>query len=237
MKCESCGTDTSADALFCHRCGVRLTSPDSGHGHVAGDARAEGTNVGNRADGAANAVAGEVGAARDDFVRKVGAGGRDIVEQDVWQGGFSPRAMLGSWILAGLATVLLIVVGIFFWRTDVWLGVLTTVLMVWIFLGSRLLYRQMSVRYRLTNQRFFHETGIIRRVTNRIEVIDMDDITFEQGPIERVTGVGSIRIRSTDRSDPDLCLIGIDDVKEVAARIDKVRRAEKLRRSLHIENV
>jgi membrane protein YdbS with pleckstrin-like domain len=237
MKCESCGAETSADSVFCHRCGVRLPGHEGDvvrePVHVAHETK----NAVSATDGAANAQTVDAAAGRDDFVRKVGAGGRDIAELDVWQGGFSSRAMLGSWILAGLATVLLLVVGIYFRRTDVWLGVLTTVMLVWIFLGSRLMYRQMSVRYRLTNQRFFHETGIIRRVTNRIEVIDMDDITYEQGPIERMTGVGSISIRSTDRTDPDLCLIGIDDVKEVAARIDKVRRAEKLRRSLHIENV
>ena len=62
-----------------------------------------------------------------------------------------------------------------------------------------LLYRKMSVHYLLTNQRFIHESGFFRRVTNRIEVLDMDDISFEQALVERMLGVGTIRILSSDR--------------------------------------
>ena len=59
----------------------------------------------------------------------------------------------------------------------------------------------MSVHYLLTTQRFIHETGILRRVNDRIELLDMDDITFEQGLLERLVGVGTIRIAS-QRSQP-----------------------------------
>jgi len=40
--------------------------------------------------------------------------------------------------------------------------------------GLLLVYRRMGVHYRLTNLRFFHERGVLTRVTDRIEVIDMD---------------------------------------------------------------
>src|ERR1700749_1994182 len=138
MKCQSCGADTTADSLFCHRCGVRLPHHEGDHVSAPAFEHHEVKPLAGHAEVAPPADAGGQPAGRDDVVRKVAAGGRDIPEQDVWQGGFSSRAMLGSWIMAGLATVLLIVVGFYFWRTDVWLGVLATILMVWIFLGSRL---------------------------------------------------------------------------------------------------
>jgi uncharacterized membrane protein YdbT with pleckstrin-like domain len=95
----------------------------------------------------------------------------------------------------------------------------------------------MSVSYRLTTQRFIHELGLLRRVNNRIELLDMDDITFEQGLLERLVGVGTIRIGSSDRTDPELVLPGIENVKEVAAILDNARLAERRRRGVHIEQI
>ena len=100
-----------------------------------------------------------------------------------------------------------------------------------------LLYRKMSVHYLLTNQRFIHESGFLRRVTNRIEVLDMDDIAFEQTLLERMFGVGTIRILSSDCSTPELLLRGIDNVAEISNLIDNTRRTERRKRGLHIENI
>ena len=79
--------------------------------------------------------------------------------------------------------------------------------------------------------------GILRRVNNRIEVLDMDDITFEQGLLERLSGVGTIRIVSHDRTDPELVLPGIENVKHVAWLFDDARLAERRRRGLHVEQI
>jgi membrane protein YdbS with pleckstrin-like domain len=110
-------------------------------------------------------------------------------------------------------------------------------LLPWLYCFLLLCYRRMSVRYLLTTQRFVHESGILRRVTDRIEVIDIDDITFEQGPLERLVGVGTIRVSSRDRSHPQLELPGIENVKDVSERFDNARRAERRRRGLHIEQI
>jgi len=74
-------------------------------------------------------------------------------------------------------------------------------------------------------------------VTDRIENIDMDDITYEQKFIERFVGVGTVIISSSDRTHPELRLIGIENVKEVADQMDDIRRAERRRRGLHIESI
>jgi membrane protein YdbS with pleckstrin-like domain len=93
------------------------------------------------------------------------------------------------------------------------------------------------VHYELTSQRFIHQTGILTRATDRIEVIDIDDVSFTQGPVQRMLGVGRITVTSSDRSHPLLHMIGIGDVKSVAGLIDDVRRKERRRRSLHIEAI
>ena len=68
-------------------------------------------------------------------------------------------------------------------------------------------------------------------------MLDVNDITVEQGLLERIVGVGTIRISSSDRTHPELDLPGIENVKEVAALLDNARLAERHRRGLHIEQV
>ena len=152
-------------------------------------------------------------------------------EQDLWSGGYSAKAMYGSWILGGVVTIGL-VAGMFAFPP---VGLAIPVL--WIFLGGALAYKKLSVFYQLTTQRFIHKSGILKRGTDRIEVIDIDDVTYEQGIIQRLLGVGKIRIRSTDRTHPELILSGIDGVAEVADTIDDVRRKERRKRGLHIESI
>jgi uncharacterized membrane protein YdbT with pleckstrin-like domain len=108
---------------------------------------------------------------------------------------------------------------------------------LWGGLAMVLTYRRLSVRYRLTTYRLFHERGLLSRTTDRLEVIDIDDVRVHQGVIERLLGVGTVRIESSDRTDPELSLPGIDEVRAVADLIDNTRRKERERRGLYIEAV
>jgi membrane protein YdbS with pleckstrin-like domain len=161
----------------------------------------------------------------------------DEAEQDLWQGRYSAKAMYGSFILAAVVSAALVVgaiaLGLLGWWM-IWGGV---IVVMWCVLLGMLFYKQLGRRYLLTTQRFIHETGILKRTTDRIEVIDIDDVTFQQGLVERMFGVGSIKITSSDRSHPELWLVGIDGVKDVADTIDDVRRKERRRRGLHIEAI
>jgi uncharacterized membrane protein YdbT with pleckstrin-like domain len=105
----------------------------------------------------------------------------------------------------------------------------------WVIAIGGYVYKRLSVQYELTTQRFVHQAGILVRRTDRIEVLDIDDVSFTQGIIQRMLGVGTIRLTSSDRTHPELVLNGIDKVQEIASMVDDVRRAERRRRSLHIE--
>ncbi|MEX2140564.1 MAG: PH domain-containing protein [Pirellulales bacterium] len=164
--------------------------------------------------------------------------GGEVAEQELWTGGYSPKAMYGPWIAAALATIAGLVV-VLLWRNDTigWLVFGVAVVLIWGGLLLTLAIRRLSVKYRLTNHRLFHEQGILRRVTDRIEIIDIDDVTVEQGIVERMLGVGTIHVSSSDRTSPELLMPGIDNVKQVADTIDNARRAERQRRGLFIESV
>lgn len=157
-------------------------------------------------------------------------------EISLWHGGFSPKAMIGSWILAALVTVVAIAASMFanYGGAGVFVAIMVS-LAIWAGLGLQLLYRRYAVEYELTNQRLVHKRGILRRVTNRIETIDIDDVQVEQGFVERMFGVGTIKILSSDVSDPMLIIAGIDGVKEVGKMIDDARRQERRKRGVHIE--
>ena len=65
---------------------------------------------------------------------------------------------------------------------------------------------------RLTTQRFMHKKGVLRCVANQILLVDIDDVAYEQGLLDRFVNVGTITLHSNDPSDPVLPLRGIDDV-------------------------
>ncbi|MCD4727445.1 MAG: PH domain-containing protein [Pirellulales bacterium] len=217
MQCPACGVDVVQEAVFCHKCGHRIDSPDEGFPDNQRDEAGP-------ADSFREAVA----------QRKL----QDEPERELWRGGYSSKAMIGGWVISGLVTLVLLVVGVLWVRQAVWwIVLLAAILLVWLYHVAVLCYRRMNVRYKLSTQRFVHESGILRRKTDRIEVLDMDDITFEQGPLERLMGVGTIRIVSSDHSHPDLSLPGIENVKAVSEQFDDARLAERRRRGLHIEQI
>jgi uncharacterized membrane protein YdbT with pleckstrin-like domain len=143
--------------------------------------------------------------------------------------------MIGSFVGAGLLTIAIIVGCILFPVAAIWL--IPVAAAVWILVLTVLGYRRLNIHYRLTSQRFFHQKGILTRTTDRIEVIEMDDVTYTQNIFERMFGVGTIKITSSDSTHPVLVMIGIDNVQDVSEIIDKARRKELTRRGLRIESV
>jgi uncharacterized membrane protein YdbT with pleckstrin-like domain len=161
-------------------------------------------------------------------------GDADEPEQDLWSGGYSGKAMYGSWLGAVVATIALPIVGLAAYGVLIGFGLAA---LIWIALAMLLGVRKLGVHYELSSQRFIHKVGILSRRTDRIELIDIDDVSYVQGIIQRVLGVGSIKISSSDRSHPELTMIGIDQVEKIADMIDDARRLERRRRGLHIEAI
>ena len=216
MRCPGCGADVVEQAVFCHKCGERI-NPD------AADFPSPADESSSPAERLRQGLTGQQDNGGDE-------------EEGLWRGGYCSKAMIGAWIASGLITVALL--GVAIWLGGwVWWAVLAAIAVLWVYQLGKLCYRRWSVRYQLTNQRFIHETGILRRVTDRIEVIDMDDIAFEQKLFERIVGVGTIRITSSDRTHPELVMAGIDEVKRIAGMMDDARRVERRRRGLHIESI
>lgn len=232
MQCAVCGTQVVESGAFCHKCGARLeaenpASPSSDQPAVESGQAA----VRDQEPPAASA--------RERFLEAANArrSAADDPEKDLWVGTYSPKDMIGTWALYGAITVVAIAVWLWLGGWAYWGIPAIAILLLWCYGLGTLAYRRLSVRYRLTSKRFFHEKGILRRVTDRIEMIDMDDITVVQTIIDRMFGVGTIRITSSDRTHPALVLRGIEDVQHVAGMMDEARLSERRRRGVHIEAV
>lgn len=208
MKCQQCGGDAPGSAAFCPSCGAAL-------------------------------VAAAAAPPKQRLAPKpaVSADPEDP-EEVLWEGRYSKLAMIGSWIGAGVFTVAAIALGLILgFDGSQWTWDVIVIAVVWLGLILWLLYQQFSLRYAVTSQRLVHERGILWRQIDRIEAIDIDDVSVTQGPVARMVGVGDVKIVSSDQSTPLFYLRGIDDVRAVATMIDEVRRKERRKRGVHIESV
>lgn len=215
MKCPVC--DTESSGAFCSQCGAKLPL-------------AEGADK-TRSGGSTTTVPPVVGETAG--TRKVS----DVPEVIVWEGSFSPKAMIGPFVGCIAVTLALIVTAVIFRESWFWAVPLGLALVLWLLVLGKLAVSRLGVSYKLTNQMFYHREGLMTRTTNRIELIEVHDVTYQQGLIERMVNVGKIVITSSDRTHPNLKLPGIEDVESVAKMIDDARRAEQVRRGRRIESI
>lgn len=214
MHCQECGAEVAAESVYCPQCGSRLGDDNMHVDEISPQDRFRNAAANQQADS-----------------------GNDE-ESELWTGRYSGKAMIGTWIGAAVLTLAGVISGAIFKITQQGWGILIGVIvLVWIILGLYYLYQRYSVHYTVTNHRLIHERGILWRVVDRIELIDVGDITFRQGPIERMLNVGTVQITSSDPTDPNLALPGIEDVRVVAGIIDSQRREERKRRGLHIHSI
>ena len=213
MKCPSCQAEVAENAAYCSQCGARILSStfDEKESPKEETATEKFTKATKKSD--------------------------SIEERTLWEGTYSGRAMFGHYLLGIVISLGMLLLSIYFGWSWFWWTTLAVVVIVWCYIFFLYAKNRFGVRYRLTTHRFFHETGILLHKTDLIEIIDIDDITYKQTIIDRLTGVGTIYIDSTDRSHPQLSISGISDVHEVARLFQDTRHEERRTRAVHIEQV
>jgi membrane protein YdbS with pleckstrin-like domain len=210
--------DTEASGAYCAQCGAKLPLAEGAEKTHAGGATAPVPPVAS--DG-----------------QPLGRRASDVPEVVLWEGSFSPKAMIGPFVGCIAATVALVVLAVIFRESWFWAVPLGLAIVLWLLALGKLAANRLGVSYKLTNQMFYHREGLLTRTTNRIELIEVHDVTYQQGLIERLVNVGKIVITSNDRTHPNLKLPGIEEVESVAKKIDDARRAEQVRRGRRIESI
>jgi membrane protein YdbS with pleckstrin-like domain len=155
----------------------------------------------------------------------------DDKEEIYFHGSPLLRGEMGKTILFGLIGLLLIAAPFIYWAVrDEWLPWWVTGLLILIGLGVMLLPVLIirSTRYRVSNYRIDYERGIFTRRIDTIELWHVNDISFKQGFIDRILGVGDITIMSDDRTNPQLTLNGVPNPRplfdQLKQRIIAVKR-------------
>ncbi len=209
MLCTTCKNEAPADAAFCPKCGSAL-------GEKA--APRQGTPI-ERMQAAQGS-----------------AGPNQEPEHELWRGTYSPKAMYSGWAFAIFVTIAGVILAVAV-PSPAWIAVAILVPVVWIGVALTLAYRRLSVSYTVTSQRFLLQRGLLSQVNDRVLLIDIDDVAYKQGLIDRFVNVGTITLRSADATDPVLNLPGIDNVQHVTNLIDDARREERRKRAIYMANV
>lgn len=140
--------------------------------------------------------------------------GRDQVDKNAEQVRFdgtpSHKAYFGDYCLYGLLS--LVVVGL-------------------PFLIHRYL-KTKSEKWRISNRRVQRQTGIVSTKIGSIELWRVRDIQYQQSFIDRVLGVATISLLSTDASDPVLSLRGLPEplalYEWLKTQIENARREHRV---------
>lgn len=156
-------------------------------------------------------------------------------EDDLWQGRSSWKFYADLIVVAAGWTVIAAIV---WFTTPRWLGwtVLIMALLGWVYVAGRVAHGMLNHHYRLTTERLFIERGILSRTIDQAELIRIDDVRIHKSLMNRMTGVGSVELFSTDTSDRQVTIWGVEKPEELAESIrDRMRRLRQ--RSLFVESL
>lgn len=113
-----------------------------------------------------------------------------------------------------------------FIRKIIW-GIILTPVIIGLFVLFGVYIRIKSTKYKLTDQRFFVQTGFFSKNVEELELFRIKDVSMKQGLFDRLLGVGHVTILSTDDSTPVVHIIGISNPEKVKEAIRSQSRAAR----------
>ena len=165
-------------------------------------------------------------------------------EQTIWEGRYSMKNFIMR--LTGIGIVTVAWTALWFWShagTDrggwstlaVVAGIL--LLLVWLVLARRIILARFGHKYRLTDRRVFVATGVFTRRRDQMELIKAQDVFTNQTISQRLFGVGTVVVVSSEAHFPIMYLTGVDEPKEVMDLVWKHARSERDNRAVHVDQV
>ena len=165
-------------------------------------------------------------------------------ELDVWESHYSMRNFLGRVIAWSLLSVAWAVLAIYTWGYDHDGLVVPTVIagivvaLLWVSLGLRMAQAMLSHKYRLTTRRLFVSTGFLRRETDQLELLRVQDVFIPPQTLsQRLMNVGSVTVVSSEKSLPNYLILGVADPKGVMDLVWHHARAEQDQRNVRVEQI
>ncbi|NLS97880.1 MAG: PH domain-containing protein [Planctomycetaceae bacterium] len=241
MKCAACQTEIEASSVYCPKCGARIDGGDEEK--LDGAPSSEGVQPSETPEAEPESEPAKQPTASERLLEAARSASRKEAETDIspaWtEGGYSPKALNARFYNTIAVTILLLLLPLWLtmrqeWGNWVWYPALILIVALWIWFVCVRIYRVWTIKYQLTAHQFYHEEGIFRRVRDVVEVIDIDDMKLERTLWDRMVngGVGTVIIKSTDQSNPELRLVGLDNPEVVFKSLDDARQKERVARGL-----
>ncbi len=92
-------------------------------------------------------------------------------------------------------------------------------------------------RYSMTDDRLFLECGFLNIKTEEVLLYRIRDISLERKLGQRIFGVGSVRVISSDKTAPELLIKNIKHPIEVKELIHRQVEEAKLKRRMHFSEL
>jgi membrane protein YdbS with pleckstrin-like domain len=144
-------------------------------------------------------------------------------ERTIWQGSSSPVIDLGTYLLCGLAGLVVILLAHAF---EKWLAVLLIVpasAAGWKWLDNR------CRRYEVTTERIRRTSGVLSRRTDDLELYRVKDTALVQPVLLRLFSLGRVVITTNDASTPVLTIEAVPDAGRLR---EDIRKCVEARRDL-----
>jgi membrane protein YdbS with pleckstrin-like domain len=136
-------------------------------------------------------------------------------EKDIWKANPSLWIGFGTYFWCGLLSLLCVVVAAVF-TAWAFFGVL-----LFIVIAAIRVLRIKSIHYHLTSQRLRITQGLLNRKIVEIELFRVRDLTIEQGFIQRLLTLGTVKAISTDEDATEILLSGIKNAMKVKEDLRK----------------
>lgn len=139
---------------------------------------------------------------------------------------------------SALAAPIVVFEGVPNWRAWFWSYVFACILSV-VLLGliwlSVLELRRRGTRYKITNRTIDHESGVLSKRIETVQLWRVKDIDFRQTVIDRMVGVATITIITSDQSAPQITLRGLPASRELFEKIKDAAEVARRQRVVDVE--
>ncbi|MBS0193809.1 MAG: PH domain-containing protein [Proteobacteria bacterium] len=129
-------------------------------------------------------------------------------ETEVWSGTPSQWRHLGLYTLCTLIVLALLIASIML-RTHVSPWIPLALIVIPVFIAGKRYVQTLCDHITLTDQRLILRRGVFNRVTDYVELYRVKDSHFTQPFVERLLGLGTIQLRTTQDSEPLVVLSGM----------------------------
>ena len=123
-----------------------------------------------------------------------------------------------KWYSLGITGVVIFLYGCLKFSTENWNFLFYLSLIGLVFCGGFIFYHYLQLKFKIfkiSNQRIEKTEGIISRTTTNLELYRVKDLKLNRSLIQRMVGIGSIELYTSDQSDHSFSMNGIKNYEEI----------------------